>query len=561
MDAAGTVGSRRLLADLRKLLERDVVMARAIVAIAIGVTIGCGVFFWRYTVDDSFITFHYAKNLALGFGPVFNPGEHVEGISNFSWMLVLALVERLGGPMVAASKLLGLAAAVGIIVVLYRSLLRRGCRPMVAALAPLAFVAMPTLHFYSTCGLETLPYAFVVLVATITVAKGLATPRDAIIAALCLIAMPTLRPEGIGSSAVLAGWLLAVERKRLSYVVVAAMGVVLLGGLIARHSYYGQFVPNTFKAKPSPLMFALHAGPGALLPALLRETGQKVTPFLREIGGPLLFGLMGAAAVGRRGRLVLPCMLVFFMGTFFVLYAPVDWMSGHRFGLPYLAPGLFAAALGAEVVIEALGDRAHRLVLGGATLAAASFLTLQFVEVARDIRAYARGDVHKAMTGIGYVRMGEWLRDHSEPHDVVAAYEIGALGYYGERRIVDHVGLVSPYVAKLTASDDGLRFGHDTSSTRELGRYVASQHPRWFFVNPTIAFDASTPPGTPVEPHDLLLADQRIILEELERCAGAKVRLAKVFPMGADPADRTVYLALEVPPVQGGCGAAAATSR
>jgi len=31
--------------------------------------------FWRYTVDDAFISFRYAENWARGFGPVFNPGE------------------------------------------------------------------------------------------------------------------------------------------------------------------------------------------------------------------------------------------------------------------------------------------------------------------------------------------------------------------------------------------------------------------------------------------------------------------------------------------------------
>src|SRR5438128_1280326 len=30
---------------------------------------------WPFTVDDSFITLRYARNLAAGYGPTFNPGE------------------------------------------------------------------------------------------------------------------------------------------------------------------------------------------------------------------------------------------------------------------------------------------------------------------------------------------------------------------------------------------------------------------------------------------------------------------------------------------------------
>ncbi|RKX21336.1 MAG: hypothetical protein DRP51_04400, partial [Candidatus Zixiibacteriota bacterium] len=42
--------------------------------------------FWGYSIDDAFITFRYAENLADGYGLVFNPGgEPVEGYSNFLW--------------------------------------------------------------------------------------------------------------------------------------------------------------------------------------------------------------------------------------------------------------------------------------------------------------------------------------------------------------------------------------------------------------------------------------------------------------------------------------------
>ena len=45
----------------------------------------CYRYFW---LDDAFITFRYARNLADGMGPVFNPGEAVEGYTSFLWMLI-----------------------------------------------------------------------------------------------------------------------------------------------------------------------------------------------------------------------------------------------------------------------------------------------------------------------------------------------------------------------------------------------------------------------------------------------------------------------------------------
>jgi hypothetical protein len=35
--------------------------------------------------DDAYFTFRYAYNWAVGNGLVFNPGEHVEGYTNFGW--------------------------------------------------------------------------------------------------------------------------------------------------------------------------------------------------------------------------------------------------------------------------------------------------------------------------------------------------------------------------------------------------------------------------------------------------------------------------------------------
>src|SRR2546426_4499399 len=68
-----------------------------------------------FLTDDSFISFRYARNLSHGFGLVFNPGaERVEGYSNFSWVLVLAGLDRLGVPPERAAPVLGFILTVGL---------------------------------------------------------------------------------------------------------------------------------------------------------------------------------------------------------------------------------------------------------------------------------------------------------------------------------------------------------------------------------------------------------------------------------------------------------------
>ena len=54
---------------------------------------------WRvhwFTVDDAYISFRYAANLVAGHGLVYNPGEAIEGYTNFLWTLIVAAGLPLG---------------------------------------------------------------------------------------------------------------------------------------------------------------------------------------------------------------------------------------------------------------------------------------------------------------------------------------------------------------------------------------------------------------------------------------------------------------------------------
>jgi hypothetical protein len=48
---------------------------------------------------------------------------------------------------------------------------------------------------------------------------------------------------------------------------------------------------------------------------------------------------------------------------------------------------------------------------------------------------------------VAYAAAGDYLRSHAPPDATVLAFEIGALGYHADRRILDYGGLVSPEFA------------------------------------------------------------------------------------------------------------------
>ena len=94
--------------------------------------------------------------------------------------------------------------------------------------------------------------------------------------------------------------------------------------------------------------------------------------------------------------------------------------------------------------LELFRRRAGGLVLAAGVAAA---LLLNGWLTAGPVRAHAdsfgRG-VRECFAGTG-----EWLRENTPPGATVAALDIGAIGFVGERRILDLAGLVSPEILAL----------------------------------------------------------------------------------------------------------------
>ena len=68
--------------------------------------------FSSWVDDDAFITLRYARNWAQGNGLVFNPGEFVEGYTNFLWTAFMAVASKLGIDLPTAAQTLGGAFSV-----------------------------------------------------------------------------------------------------------------------------------------------------------------------------------------------------------------------------------------------------------------------------------------------------------------------------------------------------------------------------------------------------------------------------------------------------------------
>ncbi len=175
---------------------------------------------YYYLDDDQMISMRYARNLAEGRGLVWNAGEHVEGYTNFGWVLVMAAVHAVGTPPRLASlavKSVNWALSC-VVVVLTDRLFRRLVPdpPWLLRTSLLLTMALSVdLLYWAVNGFETTLLTALFLWALTRVIDDAA--RGVFSAATCLLAglLPLVRSDAADLTAVvlLAGVGLGLRRR------------------------------------------------------------------------------------------------------------------------------------------------------------------------------------------------------------------------------------------------------------------------------------------------------------------------------------------------------------
>ncbi|RPJ85047.1 MAG: hypothetical protein EHM13_02270, partial [Acidobacteria bacterium] len=439
---------------------------------------------WRFTLDDTYISLRYADNLARGHGAVFNLGERVEGYSSPLWVLLLAIPQAAGWNALPVAKAVGVLCAVGLPVLLFSTLRRLQCRSLIAGAAALWLASVPGIHAYASSGMETLAFALAVALAVALPAFWPRPPVPPGGVLVLLVVVAVLRPEGLFLAVALGVfWYGVGGRARLG--VLAAL-VVLSALVLARYHYYGTWLPNTYLAKTSPLVHAVIGQDGPTsLKTLYLSLYVRPLETLDGIGGTALaLCALLALVVGPRTTGMITAALSAAVGAVFVGYAPMDWMPAGRFALPFVFPLLVLAAVGLDTVTQRMGtaDSRLRLAFGGVL---AGWVALNAALTGNLWLRYERGDLNTALDARPYETIGRWLAENTAETDAVLANEIGAIGFFSKRRIIDHEGLVTPDVARVIHRSGGfprVSAGENRRAVEEIVAYCVAERPDWFLV-------------------------------------------------------------------------------
>ncbi len=455
------------------------VAAVAFLVLAVGAYLAHGLSFGVCLQDDAFISLRYARNLAAGRGLVYNPGERVEGYTNFLWTVASSLPFLAGWD--APAFLRGMGFASGILALLAAAWLARELvpgEPLAPGAAAVLAAACPWLVSESVMGLET---AFFAALAVAGVAARLAEhrqPRRFPWSGVLFGLAALTRPEGL-LVAGLVGLADLAERFRrrreggafpgrrflLRWSLVA---VPVAAHLAFRVAYYGDIVPNTFHAKVGggllaaarglryagdfalhsfPLLLAAAAGVILLRGGRDRDRGKQGFPW-RFV--PLGIALVYAAYVVKVGGDYKPTYRFFATPTLFL----VPWAGAGLAALARRAGRLALPVLGLFLLLAGGGSWA----LGGPTRA--------FVAWRASVLP-----VHRAA--------GRWLGQHFPPDAWLATGNAGVLPYESGLPTIDMYGLCDRHIAlrEMPRMGEGPP-GHEKGD----GKYVLDRRPRVILV-------------------------------------------------------------------------------
>jgi len=407
-------------------------------------------FYYRngFPLDDSWIHQTYARNLALHGEWAFQPGRPSAGSTAPLWTFLLAIGFLLKlAPYIWTYLLGGLALIT--ISLLAESIVRqvspgyKGKFPWVG----IFFAVEWHMVWMAASGMETILHA---LLVTIVLGALMTGTRRYLALGLLIGISVWVRPDGITLLGPVLVYTFAVSgswKKGLnaSWLVILGFGALFGPSLLFNLILAGTPMPNTFYAKQAEYvawqgrpfftrlgltMLQLWTGPVfALLPGVV---GWLVLSIRRRDWGTLtgmiwffgyIFIYMERLPPYQHGRYIMPAM-------------PVLFLWGQAGFFEFLSSKMLGR-------FQWMGANAWRwLVISLCTI----FFGMGAWSYALDV-AFIESEM---------VQTAKWVSQNIDMGEIIAAHDIGALGYFDSHELIDLAGLISPEVVPFIRDENRL---------------------------------------------------------------------------------------------------------
>lgn len=404
-----------------------------------------------YPLDDAWIHQTYARNLARSGEWSFLAGQRSAG-STAPLYTVLLSAGHLGIlPPAWWTYFLGWLCLLCIAIAGYFIFMADATALPRAAIWAGIFLAFEWhLVWAAVSGMETLLFACLVLLTLLACASG--RVNWTLIGILIGLSV-WVRPDGItllGPVALLnfagdSSW-----REKLQAALKVSLSTLCMLAAYGLFNVWagGSFFPNTFSAKQVEY--------SALQSIPLWERFAAQFGMLLVGGGFLLLpGFVYLVVDSMKKRSVMWLAWILWVVGYLLIFAwrlPVTYQHG-RYAIPAMVVYFVLGAAGCAALLNRLGrDSACKRVLSSTWILTTA--TVSGIFYLMGAGAYAQ-DV--AIIESEMVATASWIRQNTPPDALVAVHDVGAMGYFSERKLIDLAGLVSPEVIGIMRDEDKLR--------------------------------------------------------------------------------------------------------
>jgi hypothetical protein len=332
----------------------------------------------------------------------------------------------------------------------HRLVLRWWPAALAAATAAGIFIVLEWhLVWAAVSGMETLLFSAAVLLVLLLPVPALAGLAG-FVTGLAVLARPdalTLLPFVLARTVLERNPGRWVEAIRPPVIALLGFAIVFVPYLLFNRALSGSVWPNTFYAKQAEYAILLKA------PLLSRLAAVGLLPFVGA-QALLLPGILAAVRGAWRARhwevLLAIAWCLAFAGAY-ALRLPVTYQHG-RYLIPTIPVWIALGAGGAFNLLRLSAPGMLPRVVSRAWLA--SLVLLAIVFWGQGAIAYQH-DVQFIESEM--VASARWVNTNTPAVALVSAHDIGALGYFGGRRLLDLAGLVSPEVIPFIRDEARLR--------------------------------------------------------------------------------------------------------
>ncbi|HKY53183.1 MAG TPA: hypothetical protein VJM08_02705 [Anaerolineales bacterium] len=425
---------------------RFIIAVVALAAVGYYLLVSASIFRIGFPLDDSWIHLTYARNLAEHGEWAFRLGERSAGSTAPLWTVLLSIGFLLGLAPYIWTYFLG-----WVVLTLVGILAENIARKLIESYKPrlpwvgLFFVLAWHLTWSAVSGMETLLHGYIVLAVLGALMSG---SRRYLTLGLLAGLSVWVRPDGLTLLGPILFTATLNESSWSSRGQAISKTLVGFGALFFLYLAFnlilsGNPMPNTFYAKQAEYETFWHSKPFTerviqyLLPMI-------ASPFLVLIPGAILW----LAKNVREKNWGTIGGLIWFFGYIGIYFARLPAYQHGRYIIPAFPILYLWGVLGMMQFITS--EKANkRIVFLWSVLT--GILCLLFGFLAARQNAY---DVYWIESEM--VVTAQWVEQNVPPDALLAAHDIGALGYYVQNPILDLAGLITPEVVPFIRDEDRL---------------------------------------------------------------------------------------------------------